>query len=310
MTSSPADQWRIGVLASRVGVSETVLRAWETRYGLLKPARTATGYRLYGPEDERRAQAMVAARARGVPAAQAAAEVLASDRSAGDQQDLEDRGVAGIVPPPRTGEAAEAHEVEELRAAMLTYDSAAMHSVLDDALARLSVERVVRDVVLPFLRRVGDGWAHGTVDVADEHFATDIVRGRLAAMTFGAGASAGPLALLACPPEELHDIPLKAFEVVLQRAGWRTRYLGPNTPIASVTVAADIVEPDVVVLGGSRSEVFTDVAEEIAALGTAHRVCLAGDADATLAASLGARFLPGDPVTAASVLVRSQHAAR
>ena len=37
MSSGPAQRWRIGVLATRVGVSETLLRAWEVRYGLLSP---------------------------------------------------------------------------------------------------------------------------------------------------------------------------------------------------------------------------------------------------------------------------------
>jgi DNA-binding transcriptional MerR regulator len=74
---APAQRWRIGVLATRVGVSETLLRAWEMRYGLLSPTRTQSGYRLYGPEDERRARAMQAARERGVPAAQAASTIRA-----------------------------------------------------------------------------------------------------------------------------------------------------------------------------------------------------------------------------------------
>ena len=82
MSGGPAQRWRIGVLATRVGVSETLLRAWEVRYGLLSPQRTQAGYRLYGPEDERRAIAMQRARERGVPAGQAAAEILDLVRAA------------------------------------------------------------------------------------------------------------------------------------------------------------------------------------------------------------------------------------
>ncbi len=314
MTTGPADQWRIGTLASRVGVSETVLRAWETRYGLLQPARTATGYRLYGPEDERRARAMVAARGRGVPAAQAAADVLAQDRAAAPAGPVP----AGPVPvrpdvtrpgPVAWPEPSARPEVEGLRAGMLTYDAAALHAVLDEALGRLSVESVVRDVLLPFLRQVGDGWASGNVDIADEHFATDVIRGRLAALSFGAGATLGPLALLACPPGELHDISLKAFEVVLQRAGWRTRFLGAQTPIGSVSVAAEIIEPDVVVLGASTRSVFEAVAEDITALAATRRVCLAGGGlDAEYTATLGADHLAGDPVEAALALGRMRRA--
>ena len=314
MSAVPADRWRIGVLASRVGVTETVLRAWETRYGLLQPARTAAGYRLYGPEDERRARAMVAARARGVPAAQAAAEVLAHDRSrlGGDPLDGTAAGDPGdnVPRPARRGEShtgtADA-AVEALFAAMITYDSAAMHTVLDEVLVRLSVESVICDVVLPFLHRVGVGWEGGSVDVADEHFASDVVRGRLAALSFGAGATTGPLALLACPPGEEHDIALKAFEVVLQRAGWRTRYLGPNTPVASIQAAADIIEPDVVVLAASNPSVLADPVPDLDGLARTHRVLLGGaGADAHAAERLGIGHLAGDPVAAATELARSR----
>ncbi len=192
---------------------------------------------------------------------------------------------------------------------MVTYDAAAMHGVLDAVLGRLPVESVVRDVVLPFLRRVGDGWASGDVDVADEHFATDVIRGRLAALSFGAGATSGPLALLACPPGEQHDISLKAFEVVLHRTGWRTRFLGASTPLGSVRVAADIIEPDAIVLGGSRRAVFSAVAADLTDLAAAHHVCLAGGGlDAEFTASLGAGLLAGDPVEAAFTLGRMRQA--
>ena len=307
MSVTPADRWRIGVLAKRVGVTETLLRAWETRYGLLQPSRTAAGYRLYGPEDEHRARAMIAARGRGVPAAQAAAEVLAHDRSTRGLDQADDDSpptvahLEGSDPAAAVAEAA----VEGLLSGMVAYDAATMHGILDDVLLRMSVETAIRDVVLPFLHRVGAGWQAGSVDVADEHFASDLVRARLASLSIGAGATSGPLALLACPPDELHDIALKAFDVVLQRAGWRTCYLGPSTPLASVRVAADIIEPDVVVLAGTAPVSFTGVRAGLADLAEAHRLVLAGaGSSADVASSVGATHLSGDPVAAAAGLSR------
>ena len=50
---------RIGELAKRTGVSADALRAWERRYGLVRPERSEGGFRLYSPEDEERVQAMV-----------------------------------------------------------------------------------------------------------------------------------------------------------------------------------------------------------------------------------------------------------
>ncbi|VXC58029.1 MerR family transcriptional regulator [Nocardioides sp. AX2bis] len=295
--AGPGERWRIGVLAGRVGVTETLLRAWELRYGLLSPVRTPSGYRLYGPEDERRIRAMVAARQRGVPAARAAAEVLSAERSS-LAPGTHDAVGAG------TGTDDDAVAREELKAAMVGYDVSAMHDTIDRVLRTVSVEAAIRDVLLPFMHDVGLGWSTGDYDVADEHFATEVVRSRLAALTVGGAPSTGPLVLLACPPGEAHDLALKAFEVILQRAGWRTRFLGTQTPTRSLLAAAEIVDPDLVVLAATRRAAFNIDDEALRELRRRWPLALAGaGADAALAEAWGATHLSGDPVAGAQQLV-------
>ncbi len=294
----PARQWRIGSLASRVGVSETLLRAWEKRYGLLDPVRSTAGYRLYGPEDERRARAMLDARRSRIPAGQAAAEILARTRATAPEP-------AGPAAEDTTlgGPAESAAALADLRAAMAAYDVNEMHRVIDRLLGRVSVETAVRDVLLPFMHSVGSGWERGEVDVADEHFASDLVRTRLAALALGTGSATGPLALLSCLPDERHDIALKAFELVLLRAGWRTRFLGADTPMASLAFAVDVVRPDLLVLAGTDPRGFLLEAGP-PAFSSVCPVALAGaGASEEAAAAWGAQHLRGDPVTAAQHLV-------
>ena len=59
--------WRIGELSRRVGVSDHLLRAWETRYGLLHPSRSTGGYRLYSEADADRIRRMKEHLAAGLP---------------------------------------------------------------------------------------------------------------------------------------------------------------------------------------------------------------------------------------------------
>src|SRR6202451_4906464 len=73
---------RIGELSRRVGVSDHVWRAWESRYGLLRPVRSAGGFRLYSEADALRIRRMQAHLARGLSAAEAAGEVLGEDSGA------------------------------------------------------------------------------------------------------------------------------------------------------------------------------------------------------------------------------------
>src|SRR4249919_1572183 len=74
---------RIGELSRRLGVSDHVLRAWESRYGLLQPVRSAGGFRLYSEADALRVRRMQAHLAHGLSAAEAARAVLGEDNGAG-----------------------------------------------------------------------------------------------------------------------------------------------------------------------------------------------------------------------------------
>ena len=89
---------RIGELSRRLGVSDHVLRAWESRYGLLQPVRSAGGFRLYSEADESRVRRMQAHLARGLSAAEAARAVLEEDSGAGA-----DPGRAAGPRPRRAG---------------------------------------------------------------------------------------------------------------------------------------------------------------------------------------------------------------
>ena len=72
----------------------------------------------------------------------------------------------------RLGVAPQPHLRLELRDALDGMDSEAAHRSLDRVLATLSIHAALRDVVLPYLRELGDRWEAGEVTVAEEHFAS------------------------------------------------------------------------------------------------------------------------------------------
>ena len=171
-----------------------LLRAWESRYGLMRPARTPGGFRLYTATDVVRVDRMLRGLDEGLSAAEAARVALQDERPSGDL--LEDAAA-------------------RLLSAIGRYDEAAAHAVLDESLAAFGLELVLTQVVLPTLKQVGDGWERGEIEVGQEHFASNLIRGRLLALTRLWGRGAGPLALLACAPGEMHDITLLAFALVV-----------------------------------------------------------------------------------------------
>ena len=295
MRGSVPPTMRIGELAAKVGVSTHVLRAWESRYGLLRPVRSAGGYRLYGHEDERRVREVIALRDQGVSAAEASRRVLAAERggtSGYDDDSAEGSGQAGGRDAGRGATASGAGTpngsappglradppmlVAQLLDAVTALDEDRAHAVLDTAFHERSVESAIIDVLLPLFVRVGEMWELGRIGIAQEHFASSLVRRRLGALSLTWGVGTGPVAVLACPPGEFHDIVLLSFGVLLGRAGWRIRYLGPDTPIHSLSQAARLTQADAVVLACRRPTGFRGHASALRRLSEDHPVWLAG----------------------------------
>lgn len=282
--SESGDRWRIKEFAGRVGVQEETLRAWERRYQLLQPERSAGGYRLYSPADERRIRSMQAHMARGIAAAQAAA--LAVAESARD-----------VVAP-----ADPAALLEALLAAAEAFDATRFDALLDAAFAR-GVVAAIGDVVLPLLGEIGLRWERSEITVGHEHFASHLVERRLLAMAKGWDAGHGPLALLACPSGERHTLGLVCFGLLLADRGWRIAYLGADTPVDQVADMSAALKPSVVVLCALDAQHLTAAAAPITELGRHHHTMIAGSgASANLAGRLGVHHAEGDPLTTAAEL--------
>lgn len=284
---------RIGELSRRVGVSEHVLRAWENRYGLLKPARSAGGFRLYSQDDEHRVRRMQAHLADGLAAAQAARAAIAEHQP----------GSIANLPVDAAPQADLKDSADALRRALDELDEPAAQALLDRLLTDFTVETVLRDVLVPYLHELGERWEHGAVSVAQEHFASHVVRGRLEGLARGWGNGRGPQALLACPPGELHDLALLVFGIVLHRSGWRVGFLGVNLPMPDLLQVTSQTRPNLVVLAATTPERFTAVVPELSRLADLAPLVLAGaGATEALAQSTGAQLLMRDPVTEAEHL--------
>ncbi len=337
---------RIGELASKVGVTTHVLRAWESRYGLLRPARSAGGYRLYGWEDERRVREVVALRAAGVSAVEASRRVLEAERNGTSATD----GLAALGQGPSQkgqlngnraggghgthgadpratetpgqgegprGEAGQASRNDpqvlstQLLDAVSALDEDRAHALLDTAFSERSVESAIVDVILPLFVRIGEQWEMGRFGIAQEHFASSLVRRRLGALSLTWAVGSGPIAVLACPPGEFHDIVLLSFGVLLGRSGWRVRYLGPDTPVTSVAAAVRLIQADAIVLASRRPNGFRAHASALRALGRDHPLWLAGrGATPRVLEEIQVRSLGGDLVAAVAELTSTARSER
>lgn len=289
---------RIGELARRTGVSTHVLRVWEDRYQLLTPQRAANGYRAYTVEDEQRVRGMVRLRAQGVGAAAAAERVL--DAALGRSRPAELEVLLG-----------------DLLAAFSVYDEARAHTAMDLALVGHPIDQIVDRVFFPALRHLGDAWEKDEISVADEHYASGLIRARMMSLspelvrsTAGATRSNGS-AVLACTPHEQHDMGLLALNLLLRGAGWRVTFLGADTPVESAAALTETLQADVLVLCGTEPRMFAAQLEQHASTLCALPAILAvagRAATPAVAERLGAVLLAAGPVEAANRLVARRRA--
>jgi methanogenic corrinoid protein MtbC1 len=175
----------------------------------------------------------------------------------------------------------------ELAEALDRFDEARAQAVLDRALAAATVDTLLTEVVLPYLRDLGDRWERGDVSVAQEHFAASVLRGRLLGLARGWGLGLGPAAVLACLPGEQHDLGLIAFGLALRSRGWRVIYLGTDAPVETVAETSRELEASLVVLSAVTSERVQPVLPQLRELAGRQTLALGGAAakDHTLEAS-------------------------
>lgn len=286
---------RIGELSRRVGVTTDTLRVWERRYGLPRPRRSAGNVRLYSAVDEARVRLMQRYINERIPPAQAAQLSLAARFRLNP-------GNRAVPEPADVTRAA-----SQLRRALDEFDETAADQVLEQMLNEYSASAVMRDVILPCLHDVGERWGSGHTPVAQEHFASNFVLFRLAALSRGWDRGLGPLALLACAPGEQHTIGLVCFGIALHQHGWRIAFFGAATPVVMLEAAVTQLLPELVAVCAYVRGRLEPEAERLRELGSVRRLALAGPAASReLAAGCNAEYLDDDPISAAANIAVSR----
>jgi DNA-binding transcriptional MerR regulator len=215
--------YSLGAVARLTGLSPHVLRAWERRYGAVRPLRTPGGTRRYLEADVARLHKLRAAVLNGHPIGEVASL---------PEEELERRvGLAPLgAPRPLLAPILEAVEV---------LDAGESERLLGCQLSALGAARFVRLVASPLLGQIGERWESGRLCVAAEHLASSILRNLLGGLlhTPGAAAKAPPI-LFTPPPGERHELGALMAAVTAIDSGGNPIFLGPDLPVEEVARAA------------------------------------------------------------------------
>jgi DNA-binding transcriptional MerR regulator/methylmalonyl-CoA mutase cobalamin-binding subunit len=220
--------YTIKQVSGRTGLGAPLIRAWERRYGVVEPTRTASGYRLY---DDHAIAVLLAMRGLlegGWTASEAARAIRAGEVAVGEVTS-EPSISAGAQGPSPTDHRRQM--IETFVAAAESASPVETEAALDEILASGSFEAVIDDVLLPATAALGESWAGGRLSVAAEHAASGAVARRLAAAYQAAASDNRTRVLVGLPPGSRHELGALAFAVALRRRGVGVMYLGPDVPV-------------------------------------------------------------------------------
>ncbi|HSJ25947.1 MAG TPA: MerR family transcriptional regulator [Longimicrobiales bacterium] len=254
----------IGVVSRRTGVSLHVLRAWERRYGVVEPARTAGGQRLYSDADIERLRLLRQVTDAGRNISQVS-DLPVEDLRRLVVEDAQQAAAGAVV--DRAGGNGTAGYVARSLAAAARLDGEAVHGTLMRAVVSLRPAEFLDEVLMPLLREVGERWHAGAFSPAQEHVVSVASR-RVVTWLVDAYESPedGPLLLVTTVAGEQHEFGALMVAVVALDAGWRVAYLGTSLPAAEIVKSARLLDVDGVALSLVNRDGVDEAVEEAAAV--------------------------------------------
>ena len=236
----------IRTVSALTNVNSITLRAWESRYGLIKPVRKSSGHRLYSQADIDIINRTVALLDRGVRMAQV-------------KEELKRQG------SPVTSIEANAQDIwqkhiNHMLAAVISFDEAALDESYTEMLSIHPAKVVTERLLNPLLKQLGERWVNMTGSIAEEHFFGFYLRTKLGARHHHRVRHVdGPGLLLACLPGDQHEIGLLLLALAANERQFRTVILGADMPLDELPRAASKSGCAAIVLSGTvqpEAEVF------------------------------------------------------
>jgi len=254
--------YSIQAAAERTGLTVHVIRAWERRYKAIEPQRTAGQHRHYSEEDVERLALLH--------------RVVQQGRSISKIARLPTEKLRTLVAPdPRNSRLREAADTDdpttidrrEALAAVTRFDGPELEAALQRTLLARGCQALLRFVVAPLAKEIGDLWRAGELTVAHEHFFTASIRVFLGELTrqFAAPINA-PRLIVTTPSGQLHEIGAVMAATTAASLGWRPLYLGPSLPAHEIAGAVLRNEASAVALSIIYPEDDPALPDELASL--------------------------------------------
>jgi DNA-binding transcriptional MerR regulator/methylmalonyl-CoA mutase cobalamin-binding subunit len=243
--------FNLKAVIQETGLKPDTLRAWERRYGLPNPKRTAGRHRLYSQYDIEILKWLVARQEEGLSISRAVA--LWRQLEADGKNPLEEPAYALPEKPAGPPSVPTGSTLVELKQewydACLAFDEKSADNVLTYALALFPPETVCIEILMKNLAAIGEAWYRGAATVQQEHFASESAMRRLEAMVAALPPPTRPgRIMVGCAPKDDHSFPALLLTFLLRLRGYAVTYLGARVPSSEMSRTAAAINPNLVIM--------------------------------------------------------------
>lgn len=215
------------------GIKAHTLRIWEQRYNLIDPKRTDTNIRFYDQDDLKLVLNVSLLKDNGFKISKIAEMTLAEIQE------------AVLKVSEKTSSFAD--QIYGLTLAMIDLDEQRFEKIISANSLKIGFERTMLNIIYPFLSKIGIMWMTDSVNPAQEHFITNLIRQKVIVAIDGQYETFDEKAkkyMLFLPSGELHELGLLFANYLIKTKGNKAIYLGQNMPFDDLSSVYKVYEPD------------------------------------------------------------------
>lgn len=211
-------KYSINVLERLSNIKAHTIRIWEKRYQLFEPDRTTTNIRYYNDDELKKLLNITILYENGYKISQIASLSNSELAKKADEVSQLKHQVNS--------------EITRMLIHMIDFNEAGFISSIDDAIAKVGIDKAFMHTVYPFLQRVGVMWQTDSIKTTHEHFVSNIIRRKLILATDEVQADAQKVPFLLFLPEgEWHELGLLFYNYLLRKNARKVYYLGQSVPL-------------------------------------------------------------------------------
>lgn len=226
--------YKIKDIEQLTGVKAHTIRIWEKRYNFFIPSRSETLIRMYSDEELTLLLKISILNKQGIKISRI------SEMSV---QEI-DKRITSLYK-----EDISSVHFESMLIALVEMDEILFLKIVDGLISEFGLEVTFVDYLLPFLKKIGVMWIVGSINPAQEHFITHLIRQKLISELnkLRIPTQKDKPFVLYLPENEWHEIGLMYYNYVLRKNNIFTIYLGQSLPLESLQICIRNYNPKALV---------------------------------------------------------------